>query len=390
MKIHICLVSEQILANLIPALMERPDKVVLVVSSSMAARKLDQRLKSLLRAESIIVEVHGQAPDTGMAAIHEFALELAGQLESSHQDADIVLNATGGTKLMALGFVEVFRGIARRIIYTDTAHGQIESLPDTRGGIAAPQPMSDVLDVPRYLAAQGLSCRCSASDDAERLARIVERKAATKHLARHAAELDQFIGALNRLADLAFNKSDRLQSPRQAFDYAPHPRSPWAKALAELVKAGLLGWNEGETEIVFIDEERTQYLRGGWLEEYAFHVLRDERVFDVRLGVEVGSGGGSQSRNEFDVLAAHGNRLLFIECKTLRFNPDQNDNELAYKLDSLGKAARGLFGETWLLSARPPTPQLIERLRDARIRLMGPDELPRLREAVQGWMRGGG
>lgn len=386
MKIHVCLVSDQILANLIPALMERPDKVVLVVSTEMAEKRLDSRLKKLLEDAGIGIELFGNAPDTGLAAITDFAFDLAGKLESAHPAAEITLNATGGTKLMALGFVEVLRGIARRIIYTDTAHRRIESLPDKASAPPA-QPMIDVLDVPRYIAAQGLRYRSAVSDDAARLERIGQRKSAAKYLARHAFELDSLIGKLNGLADLAFAKSDRLVSPRQGFDYAPHPNSAWAKALRELNGAGLLGWEEGGSEVVFIDAERTQFLRGGWLEEYAFHVLRDEKVFDARLGVEAAGDAAGLTRNEFDVLVAHGNRLLFVECKTLRFDPDQNDNELAYKLDSLGKMARGLFGETWLLSARAPTPQLIERLRGARIRLIGPDELPRLRDAVQTWMR---
>jgi hypothetical protein len=218
------------------------------------------------------------------------------------------------------------------------------------------------------------------------MARINQRKGVAKYLERNAPALDSFIGKLNALADLAFAKSDRLTSPRQGFDYAPHPDSPWSKVLRELSGGGVLGWQEGEAEIVFIDEERTRFLRGGWLEEYAFHVLHDEKLFDVRLDTTISGDTGGLTKNQFDVLAAHDNRLLFIECKTLRFNPDENDNELAYKLDSLGKAARGLFGETWLLSARPPTPQLIERLREARIRLIGPVELPRLRETLQTWM----
>ena len=386
MNIHICLVSNQILANLIPALMERPDKVVLVVSKEMAKKKLDNRLKKLLETEGITVDLHGNAPDTGLEAIHEFAFDLSDKLKSAHPEAEIVLNATGGTKLMALGFVEFFRGIATRTIYTDTAHRRIETLPDK--DLAMPAvPMADVLDVRLYLAAQGLRYHGATSDDDARIARVNQRKAAAKYLAKYAADLDTFIGALNRLADLAFNKTETLVAPRQGFDYAPHPKSPWAKALHELVRAGLLGWTEGETEIVFIDEERTQFLRGGWLEEYAFHVLRDEKIFDVRLGVEAASDTAGVTKNEFDVLAAHGNRLLFIECKTLRFNPNENDNELAYKLDSLSKA-RGLFGETWLLSARAPTPQLTKRLDSAGNRFIGPTELPKLREAVQTWMRG--
>lgn len=387
MKIHVCLVSDQILANLIPALMDRPDKVVLVVSTEMSDRKLDTRLKKLLEAERIAVEVHGKAPDTGLSAIREFAFDLSGKLQSSHPGAEITLNATGGTKLMALGFVEFFRGIAARTIYTDTAHRRIETLPD--GAKEIPSiPMRDVIDVPLYLKAQGLRYITAASDEDERLKRINERKPTAKYLARSAPKLDKFFGTLNALADQAFAKSDRLISPRQSFDYAPHPKSPWSEALRKISEAGLLGWQEGEAEIVFIDEERTQFLRGGWLEEYAYHILRDEKIHDVRLGVEVGmAGDGNEvAKNEFDVLATQANRLLFIECKTLRFNQNENDNELAYKLDSLGKATRGLFGETWLLSARPPTPLLEKRLGGARIRLIGPDGLPKLRETLQSWM----
>ncbi len=383
MTIHVCLVSDQILANLIPALMERPDKVVLVCTADMASKKLDRRLKNLLEKEGIAVNIHVNAPDAGLALIQEFAFELAATLEATGQP--VVLNATGGTKLMALGFVEVFRGIAQRILYTDTAHRCIETLPDVQGQASAPVPMTHVLDVPRYLAAQDINSSRATSDDAEWRRCAGERKAAAKYLGRHVDRLGSFIGALNRLADLALGQSDRLLAPQQRFDDL-RP-GYWTDALHELTKAKLIGWTPGSADIVFIDEERTQFLRGGWLEEYAWHTLSDENPFDVRLGLEVSAAGSGQTRNEFDVLATHANQLLFIECKTLRFNAGENDNELAYKLDSLGKAARGLFGETWLLSARPPTAMLEERLRNARIRLIGPGEIPKLREAVQAWMR---
>lgn len=384
MNIHVCLVSDQILANLIPALMERPDKVVLACSADMARKKLDRRLKKLLESEGIAVEIHPDAPDAGLALIQKFARELAGKLEAAHPDAHLVLNTTGGTKLMALGFVEVFRGIAQRILYTDTAHRCIETLPDSQG--YAPTPMTNVLDVAQYLAAQGIRSGRATSDDPDWRARAAQRKPAAKYLARHAEKLDAFFGNLNRLADLAFNQTDRLCEPRQSFDTIP--RGPWADALRQLASAGLLGWSEGSAEIIFIDEERTRFLRGGWLEEFAWHTLCDEGVFDARLGMEVSADGTSNTKNEFDVLATHLNQLLFIECKTLRFKPNENDNELAYKLDSLGKATRGLFGKTWLLTARAPTDTLRERLDNASIRLIGPAELPKLRDAVRAWMRG--
>ena len=49
MKIHIVIVSEQTLANLIPILIDRPDKVLVVTSDDMKTRKLDNRLISVLK-----------------------------------------------------------------------------------------------------------------------------------------------------------------------------------------------------------------------------------------------------------------------------------------------------------------------------------------------------
>lgn len=386
MKIQVAIVSEQILANLIPALVERPDKVVLASSAEMSQRKLDRRLTRLLEGHGIAVEMHDCAPALGMLAIHAFARKVCDSLVERHADAEIVLNATGGTKPMSLGFVEAFRGIASRIIYTDTQHRRIESLPRADEPTGEPEPMRDVLDVPHYLAAQGLSYSSASTDSPEFRQRMLARKAAAKYLARNAPSLESFIRSMNALADKALDRDGNLVAPVQSLYYPPDPRSPWAEAMRQLAAAKCFGWTEGESEVVFIDAERTRFVRGGWLEEYAFHVLHDERLFDTRLGVEVIAEGGEKARNEFDVLACHGNQLLLVECKTVKFEEGRNDSDLAYKLKSLGESARGLFGETWLLSAQSPTPILVERARQARIRLFSPNDLPKLREAIRQWI----
>lgn len=389
MKIHIAMVSEQTLANLIPALMDRPDKLVLVCTEGMAKRGLDRRLATLLQREAIAVEIKPNAPDVGFKQIQDYALELAGEIEGMHPGAETTLNATGATKLMALGFVDVFRGLASRILYTDTAHRRIEFLPDANGKVIDPQPMTDVLDVPIYLAAQGFRFGSAVSDDMEWRQRAANRKATCKYLGRHAAEIQDFIGVINALANQALEKipgtdEERLSKPRQPLRQAPW--GEWAKALGELARAGLIDWRDGQAEIEFPDVEAARFLRGGWLEEYAWHIVKDERAFDTRMGVKGTWGATQTSTNEFDVLACHGNQLLFIECKTLRFH-EGNDNDLAYKVDSLSQDARGLFGETWLLAAREPTPVLTARAAQARIRIIGPQQLPGLRGIVQQWMQ---
>jgi hypothetical protein len=127
-------------------------------------------------------------------------------------------------------------------------------------------------------------------------------------------------------------------------------------------------------------------LKGGWLEEYAWHVVRDERPYDCRINVRGNWATGQQAFNEFDVLASHRNQLLFIECKTLSYTQGGEDSELIYKIDSLSSDARGLYGQSWLLSAREPSQTITDRALLANLRVLGPEELPKLRDHVRKWM----
>jgi hypothetical protein len=383
--VHLAIVSDQLLPTVIAGLMARPNRVVLVATQAMAAKA--RRLQALLRAEGIETEIRGNAPDAGVAVVRAYAAKLAAGLAADLPEAELVFNATGGTKLMTLGFVEVFRERASRIIYTDTANARIEVVQDRRGGASPSQPMRDVLDVPRYLAVQGFRACGAALQDESRLARMAAREPEARFLAANAVPLAGLIGTLNYLInDKALDVDGRsLKQPQQSL--GGQPRGPWPKALRRLDRAGLLQWSGG-TEIRIPDLESARFLGGGWLEEYAFAVVRDEGLYDVRINVEGVWEGAEAARNEFDVLACHRNRLLFIECKTLKIEGRQNDNELAYKVESLGKDTRGLFGDIWLLTARQPTAVLKARARQAGIRLVGPDGLPRLREPVRAWKQG--
>ncbi len=393
MSTHVVLVSDQVLQNLIPILMERPTQVCVVLTEEMARRGADRRLSRQLRGtEAQIIRCEG-CPDSGFAEIRTFAHQVAETLLNTSADTEIVFNATGGNKLMLLAFVEVFRDLASRILYTDTAHRRIEylasSAQDDAATVPVPTPMSNVLDVPAYLRAQGFQFQRALSDDAAWRERAAARKAACKFLGRHIADpgLQQLIGTLNYLADKALermpnSREERLAAPVQSFTRPP--RGLWAEAMAQLANADLLSWESGSEYFRFTDLASAQCVRGGWLEDYAYHAVQDAGVHDARLGVEGTWDNQEAMANEFDVLACHMNQLLHIECKTLRYR-SENDNEIAYKLDSLGDDVRGLFGRTWLLSAREPTEVLIARARRARIRLVPPAELQHLRDLVREW-----
>ena len=392
MKIHVVIVSGEQLQNLIPLLMEQPDKVYLLASKKMIemgnAKHLTDIIKhaNQLNKTHIVAEICEDMPDFNMNDIQNFVLESASKIQGNHPHAEFTINATGGNKLMSMGLVDVWRGEANKIIYSDTQHGRIEILPDAKGHVSPAIAMENRLDVPLYLRTQKFNYAGAASDNLQWVELANERKEICKRLAKEVSTLTWLISDINRAARLAMEHSyvngkniDILARPEQ--ELSAYPRGENLSVLKMMAAADLLIWQEGSKNIKFHDLEKLRFLSGGWLEEYAWHVLRDEKLFDVRLSVNVTD---KQTGNEFDVLACQQNQLLFIECKTLRFT-NENDNEIAYKVDSLGQDARGLFGETWLLSARTPTAILKDRATKARIKLIGPDELPKLRDIVREW-----
>lgn len=384
MHIHICTVSDQILPNLIPALMDRPDRVILLASDRM--QDAAYHVRRVLKDHHIDAEIEEGVPDSGLENIYEFALSLADKIQARYPGARITVNTTGGTKLMSLGLMEFFRGVAHRMIYTDTAHRVIESLPGSGGAPAAVQPMEDVLDVKQYLKAQQFQPTRIRSDQAQWQANVNTRKSMCKKLGARAAEIDHFIGILNKAAAQAMDdRGENLVQPEQTLPMVPH--GEWEELLIEMDTRDLLAWKRGTKSVTFTDLENTRFLSGGWLEEYVWHILKDNGVFDVRLGVEGNWLRGKGSKNEFDVLATKTNRLLYVECKTLTHR-EEADSVLGYKVDSLGQDLRGLFGVTWLVTARTPTPNLLDRARQSRFEVIGPQELPTLKERVLAWIGG--
>lgn len=380
MRIHICLVSAQLLANYLPIRMERPDQVHLVSSSDMQQNGMTERFQRMLQAQHIETVIHRDMPDSFLAAIHEYAFGLQERIKASVPEAHITLNITGGNKLMMLGMLEIFRSDVQRIIYTDTANNVIECLHDNTN-----EPLASILGIPEYLLAYGATYRNAASDDQAWQIRIGQRKAASKYLANHASALAGLIGALNALANQALSDDGKtLVTPKQLLN--EHPGRQWREALRILADSGVFHW-DGSKCITFSAAETARYVGGIWLEEYVYHIAHDAAPDDVRNSVEITWDNSKKTRNELDVLLTHNNRMLVIECKTLRLGrDDQKDTDILYKIDSLGADLQGLFGKTWLISAREPTPDMLDRAKDRNIRILSPAYLKGLRQEILQWM----
>ena len=390
-EIHACLLSDQLLPNLIPVLMERPVRVYLVATDEMTARGRDARMRRLLRRENIEVRIRPRAPSTGIDAIRRAALKLAREIKSAEAHRTIALNATGGTKLLSMGFVEVFRdqleGHPLRIIYTDTEHRVIETLVPREHPAT---PMEGVLQVRSYLAAQGMVLGSAASDDDRWRSTVKARMDVSKYLAIHCEVLGPFLGVVNRVVHGAGGISGALtpngtalDRPEQRLDRRPW--GLWRQALTRIADAGLVRW-DGDRELRFDSVDTARYLGGHWLEEYAWLVTEAAGLQDIHCsaaGRWESQSGPAAPTNEFDLLAVHDNRLLLIECKTGRL--DAGEQAIAARLESLDRNAGGLFGSSLLVSARELPATMKSRCRHLGIRFLERGAVKDLADCVSHW-----
>lgn len=373
--LHVCLVSDQLPANLIPALKFRPDRVLLLASRPMESKA--RTLRKVLDDNGIKAELWPTPlADHDIRLIEEHALNLA--VELSTFDGEVVFNATGGNKLMALAFWQTLSGQLGerlRVIYCDTQHNSVEQLLPEASRVS----LGHELSLKACLAAYDYRIVSQASDVSGWTTRVNARKRLSKWLAgrMHLDKAQGFLGLLNRAANEAAKAAERndVHGLRQAFP--TDLRGLRLEAMHEISRPelALIDWKEGDDALVFRGPDAARYLCGGWLEEYAWHAAVDaggnEVASSLRIMHKSTETPDHKTENELDTAVMHHNRLLILECKTASLTQDGDDFQgVLHKLDNVGAHAGGLMAERWLLSVRTVPDSVRGRARAYGIRVI--------------------
>ena len=374
--LHLCIATGQNLANLIPALQLNASKVVVLETAEM--RTSASNLKRALESHHIQVErkpFNDSTPEAIQASAQKIGME--------NGEGSVIFNVTGGHKLMTLAMVkEMEIADDLHLLYAETRHQRIDWLKPA----PAMQDMEDVLKVDDFLLVQGYSRVRSADRDGYWQVDAQARRALTQKLGDESDKLARFFGALNKLAQQAMPDKDRGKPFRasQSFEFAPGGRS--AEVLAQARQLDLLTWDD-DTEIAFASEDSAVYFGGGWLEEFVWLKLRGLKPSDTAVNLVV-KPIGSEVENELDAVVAHRNRLLLVECKTLRFGRDPaKDADYIYKLAQLSKQVGGSMASSLLLSARPVDELVVERARQYGVSILAAAEVKNFVAYVRDWMQ---
>ncbi|MDD2661385.1 MAG: DUF1887 family CARF protein [Methylococcales bacterium] len=248
---HLILVSAQPIPNLTPILDDtlRPQKVVMLVSPDMQERSL--ALESIFKPRGISVE---RCPINDPWDADRIRDQVEDLLLTRYPDGDIVLNATGGTKLMSIAAYEAFRSCQLPVFYVHPEHDRLIWLSPKRPDV----DLTGRLKLEDYLMAYGSSVDKLDRTGVKEPIRQLTQKLLTD-IDRYASEL----GALNYMAGQADN-------PRLTSQIESGPQSrPHLWELLELFETAGLCEINGRS-LRFADERARFTANGGWLEMHTY------------------------------------------------------------------------------------------------------------------------
>jgi CRISPR-associated protein Csx16 len=448
--IHVMLASQQIVPNLLPALSLRCDGVALLVSAESAIKKAATILRRLLedaygKQKDFRVAEYSLGESQSYPDLIERCLTARNTILEQANGTALLVNITGGTKLMALAASEAFAGRGY-IAYCNTALDQIECL-DPPGH----QPLAlsyDSMNFEQYLGANRYAI-VENGDAVPSLADMLARRELTGFLAANSEKLSTTQVARGRLEQSKDGRTWQLEKPDN-FNGGDSGRRtisilsrllhigssvrPWKKApyhgfarlmlpaegdhatwfamlkrleAAKLLKilsasAGTVGADDCVLEWKFASEACARYVGGTWLEEFAALTARDvvkASGLDVESRVHAGvqimnyqpdGRGNDRALNELDLAIYHQGRLLIIEAKAGGTLFDKGQDALN-KLERLKKSAGGPFGDAWILALRDLADRGADVLSRAQVYGIhchhGAGALQRLHRNIGDWLR---
>lgn len=373
---QVCMVSAQAAPNLLPLLEDelKPREVILLVTDQMRERA--NYLQKAIRPLGIKVRQEAFSAIGNFADMQQQLLELLEAYDSNQ----IALNATGGTKWMAIAAQEIFSMNGSPVFYMDIDSGNVLFLDSQR----APLHIGNKIKLEQYLSAYGYS-KLNKGGTTHGL--TTEQRDFCQQLVLNVKEWGGALGQLNRLA----SEAGRQHSLRQSLSQIEHHDTFLQKLVFEMTHAKIL--KQCDNDIVFSSEEARFYANGGWLEEYINSRLNELKSDGVlqdssHRGLKVRSPGGTE--NEIDIAFMANNRLHLIECKTSRLTGNYAGSagkESLYKLDSISDLG-GLGTKSLVASYRPLGPEDSQRAKDLKIKVVQGEDLRNIKTILRDWITG--
>jgi hypothetical protein len=337
--IHVCLVSDQTIPNILGIHHFSPDNVLFVSTSDMEKKN---KVKHMLQALMQIGLNYGNRFQK-IVVQEDSLLDCKKKLDewiTGREGSEFTVNLTGGTKIMSIAVYEYFKDYGSKMIYIPLGHNEfIMPFPKRASNTATPLTLR--LKVADYLAAYGLSVT-NEKKLAENHANAECRKNLTEWIVRN---YDAIKFLLERFGEKLRKHRDDKGGYFWNTSYLPQNDQE-----KELFTKAKFFYDNGSYQKQ-LNRSEIIYLTGGWLEEYCYNEIacfKGKGIDDVVIGIIPETNG---RKNEFDVMFTKDNALYTVECKSLDQNDDMKADAL-YKIAALQKEF-GLRVESFFVSTSP-------------------------------------
>lgn len=390
--LHICIATEQNVANLIPALQYTAEEVWILETPEMHKVNNGRQLADALKEHDIKSRLI-PFPSDGIAVMTESVEGVAEQLDEAGRMP--VLNITGGTKLMTLTLVQGLaamletstEGVRVPLVYTDTINQRLEWLqPEIRT-----DDMQSVLKLIDFLRVYGYHIKTSRKNNRQVRAKHLDiardRANQTSEMAADAHRFRHAIGALNGVASKAANELNKggAQNPLiQRLDFKGAKKAD-LEYFGKLEDQGLLVYRQAQQQVEFMTAEAARYCAGGWLEEFV--ALKAEKAgingdWDYNLEVQTAE---LHTPNEIDLMVTHNNRALVVECKTAKPESGVAQGWLT-RLGNLARRVGGRQATAMLVSIHKLGKPHVKRAEDLGVLLCHGSEVEYFARHLQSWL----
>lgn len=336
----LCLVSEQRMQNVIPIFHKhfRFDQIIFVASGEKGqinprfariAEDLETALRRHIRCVLWTTPVNPMLPEQTAAVGREVIAQSGGP-------ANIILNFTGGTKPMSIGLYQAGLATGCELIYVDTQKEQIFRYQN--GSLRAEPFQLSTITVGQVLALHGKPINAHWTMTKQPSGQ--ERQLTTEIFHSRAQILPQIIRLQNVMRLVPRNAAQEKIIPVKILE-------EFDVFLPLFEQAGAIRL-DGETYVV--SHQISQYLDGGWLEQYvAFALQADGRFADVAGNLQLAG-----VENELDVACTLNGKLAIIECKSGKIDGGEG-TKMVNRLRALKESLAGTFGKTFLVTCHDTT-----------------------------------
>jgi hypothetical protein len=339
-RILVSLVSDQTIPNVLAIHHFSPDALLFVSTQEMEEKGKTTAILATLAALGSDHEGTAHVCKVAEDSLLDCHRKLDEWVQGK-EEAEFVVNLTGGTKIMSIAAYEFFKDYAARMIYIPIPKNHYV-MPFPKKSLANPVPLDLRLTVSQYLTAYGLKIRNEKSLETglrEAAARadlsrwIVENYASVRKLLSWFSSDDK--GGLRKYRD---EKRCHLEG---AFDDPTGAEKRLLEQLGFARDNGRISKTLSKSEI--------RYLTGGWLEEFCLEEVRSfvgQGIDDAVIGPDIANSVGRN--NEFDIMFTKDNALFTVECKSLGQHEDKK-TDILYKIGALQKDF-GLRAGSYLVS----------------------------------------